>query len=122
MAAARTTRFYFMLPVEDMDRAVEFYVAALGTEVRHTSPELSELHLGDVTLCLKGAAASPRAATRRATGLMVEALDLPATCAAIIAAGGELVSLPGEGRGPVEAADSEGNLFTVVAVDDRTPV
>ncbi len=71
----RITRFYFMLQVADMDRAIGFYVGALGTELRHRAPELSEVHVGDVTICLKAGAP----AGRRATGLMLEGLvvDLP---------------------------------------------
>ena len=113
----RITRFYFMLQVDDMDRAIGFYVGALGTELRHQSPELSEVHVGDVTICLKAGAP----AGRRATGLMLEVDDLAVARAAIVAAGGEVLSPPGAPGAALEAADTEGNLLTVVPVDVPAP-
>jgi predicted enzyme related to lactoylglutathione lyase len=113
----RITRFYFMLQVDDMDRAIGFYVGALGTELRHRSPELSELHVGDVTICLKAGAP----AGRRATGLMLEVDDLAVARAAIVAAGGEVRSSPGGPGAALEAADTEGNLLTIVPVDVAAP-
>lgn len=109
--ARRITRFYFMLQVGDMARAVAFYTSALGTELRHESPQLSEVHVGDVTVCLKAGGSSQ---ARRSTGLMIEVPDLATTCDAIIAGGGEVLTPVGPTVEAVDAADTEGNLFTVV--------
>jgi predicted enzyme related to lactoylglutathione lyase len=112
-AARRTTRFYFMIHVREMRRAVDFYVGALGAELRHFSEELSEVHAGDVTVCLRAGATD----RQRGTGMMMQVHDLPATCDAIRAAGGDLLSPVGPGLDDVEsveAIDTEGNVFTVM--------
>ena len=109
--ARRITRFYFMIQVSDMSRAVAFYTAALGTELRLESPQLSEVHVGDVTVCLKASEGLP---ARRSTGLMIEVADIGRACDAIVAGGGEVLGPVGPTVESVEAADTEGNLFTIV--------
>jgi predicted enzyme related to lactoylglutathione lyase len=111
-AQRRITRFYFMVNVRQMRRAVDFYVGALGAELRHYSEELSEVHAGDVTVCLRAGATEGQ----RGTGMMIQVSDLPATCDAIRAAGGDLLSPLSAAVEAVEAIDPEGNVFTVVPV------
>ena len=46
------TKTYFMVPVQEMQRAVEFYRDALGLELRFASSDWTELAWRDATIAL----------------------------------------------------------------------
>jgi lactoylglutathione lyase len=86
------TKTYFMVPVQDMDRALAFYRDALGITLRFSSPGWTELAWRDATIALHlgGTAAE------REGWLGFEVDDLDAAVAEIEAAGGRGANPPKE--------------------------
>lgn len=106
-------RAYFMLMVQDMDRALAFWQQGVGLVLRFGSPYWSELDAAGSTVALHhGGDGRPTM-----TGLGVEVDDVHAACAAIRAAGGSVLrepeTRPGEPIILAEARDTEGNGFSV---------
>jgi predicted enzyme related to lactoylglutathione lyase len=103
------TKAYFMVPVDDMDRAMGFYRDVLGLTPQFSSPEWSELAWRDATVALH------RGGDRRPEswlGFQVE--DLEATLSAMEAAGGRRVRESNEGgMRLVSITDTEGNVLTI---------
>jgi len=102
---------FFSLEVTDMQRATDFYVAALGATVSFASPLWSSLHIAGVRLGLF--LHPPHTPTK--IGLHFVVADLASTCAAIARASGR-IGPPAEvapGIVLVDATDTEGNTFTL---------
>jgi predicted enzyme related to lactoylglutathione lyase len=110
----KVTKSYFMLMVDDMDRATAFYRDVFGLTVRFVSPDWSELTWGDATIAFHGGRGTDE---HRATGLGFEVDDLEAACAAVEGAGGTVVMPPSDRPGePIrlaDVADPEGNVLSV---------
>jgi lactoylglutathione lyase len=110
----KVRKTYFMLMVQDMDRATAFYRDVFELSVRFVSPEWSELSWGDATVAFHG---GRQDGERRTTGLGFEVDDLEAACAAVEAAGGTVVmrpsDRPGESIRLADVADPEGNVLSV---------
>jgi predicted enzyme related to lactoylglutathione lyase len=103
------TKAYFMVPVDDMDRATGFYRDVLGLAPQFTSPEWSELAWRDATVALHRGGERPRDSW---LGFQVD--DLEATLSAIEAAGGRRVKESNEGgMRLVSITDTEGNVLTI---------
>jgi len=104
------TKTYFMVPVQDMDRALAFYRDGLGLTLRFSSPNWSELAWRDATIALHlgGVAAE------REGWLGFEVDDLDAAVAEIEAAGGRRETERVEGGVRlISFTDSEGNSLTL---------
>jgi len=86
----KVTKTYFMVMVSDMDRALAFYQAAFGLKLRYASSEWSELGGPDAVVALH----SGRVDGPADIGLGFEVPDLEEACAAVEAAGGEVVKSP----------------------------
>jgi predicted enzyme related to lactoylglutathione lyase len=106
----RITKAYFMLPVEDMDRAIGFYCDVLGLSLRFASPEWTELAWRDATIALHRGGGR----AGRESWLGFHVVDLDSALAAIEAGGGQ------RGTGRVEGGsrlvpitDTEGNTLTI---------
>lgn len=108
---SNVTRTYFMLNVDQMDRAVAFYKEVLGPVIRYESETWTEIKIGDATVALHAGGGSPKP-----SGLTVEVLDLDEACDAVRRMGGQVVDGPLEQGSATlaEVADSEGNGFTLV--------
>ncbi|HEY8093383.1 MAG TPA: VOC family protein [Acidimicrobiales bacterium] len=110
----KVIKAYFMLMVDDMDRATAFYRDAFGLSGGFISPEWSELTWGDATVAFHGGRGGGE---HRPTGLGFEVDDLDAACAAVAAAGGTIVMAPSDRPGePIrlaEVADPEGNVVSI---------
>ena len=110
----KVTKTYFMLMVDDMDRATAFYRDVFGLSVRFVSPDWSELAWGDATVAFHGGRGGDE---RRPTGLGFEVDDLEAACAEVEAHGGTVVMPPSDRPGePIrlaDVADPEGNVVSV---------
>lgn len=105
---------FFSVDVEDMPRAVAFYVGALGAEVVFESPGWTSLRIASVRVAL---ALVPECTASR-VGLHFSVSDLPGACSAVERAGGLVVSTPVEvapGVVIARASDTEGNAFTLTA-------
>ena len=104
------TKAYFMVPVEDMDRAVGFYRDVLGLSLQFESPEWTELAWRDATIALhRGGGEEPRGSW---LGFQVD--DVDAALAAIEAAGGRRGADRFEaGARLVSITDTEGNAVTI---------
>jgi predicted enzyme related to lactoylglutathione lyase len=103
---------FFSVEVKDMQRAVAFYVSALGATVPFSSPGWTSLRIAGVRLGL-ALASEPTAA---AVGLHFAVTDLADACAAVERAGGYVASSPLEvapGVVVLSATDTEGNTFTL---------
>ena len=107
-------RSYFMLMVEDMDRAIAFYRSALGLDVRFSSSEWTELDCDGTTIALHHG----RQGGEIDTGLGFEVDDIDAACVQIREARGRIVEPPKQ-QPEVDlrlatVADTEGNRFSLV--------
>ena len=109
---------FFSIPVADMERARQFYVRAFDASLQYASPVWSSLRIAGVRL---GLDASP-SDTARNTGLHFVVEDLGLACDAVASAGGAIVTDATEVQPGVviaDAADTEGNIFTLsLATDD----
>jgi predicted enzyme related to lactoylglutathione lyase len=103
---------FFSVDVEDMQRAVTFYVNAFGAEVVFSSPGWTSVRIAGVRVAL--ALSSECTASR--VGVHFSVTDLASACVAVERAGGVLVSSPVEvapGVTIVQATDTEGNTLTL---------
>jgi predicted enzyme related to lactoylglutathione lyase len=110
-SASRSTRTYFMLNVDDMGRAVQFYRAVVGPVVRFESEQISELKLGPATVALHAGGGQPRA-----SGLVVEVPDVDQACRVVAQMGGTVDHGPydhPDGTRFADVRDTEGNGFTL---------
>jgi predicted enzyme related to lactoylglutathione lyase len=117
MTKLNVREMFFSVPVTDMDRARQFYVGALDGSVLYQSSVWSSLQIAGVRLGLN---ATPSDAGSH-MGLHFVVDDLAAACDAVVRAGGVVVSQPREVRPGVilaEAADTEGNVFTLSLASD----
>lgn len=106
------TKTYFMVPVDEMARAVGFYRDALGLTLRFESPEWTELFWGDATIALHRGGGGDHGES----WLGFEVDDLDAALEAIEAAGGHRGADRTEGGVRlVSITDTEGNVLTVGA-------
>ena len=110
----KVTKTYFMLMVDDMDRATAFYRDVFGLAVGFMSPEWSELTFGDATVALHGGRAG---SDQRPTGLGFEVDDIDAACSAAASAGGTVAmpptDRPDERIRRADVVDPEGNVVGV---------
>lgn len=101
----------YLISVENMERAIEFYRDTIGLKVHTQSPFWSELSLGNATVALHGGGDR----TFKETGLSFTVVDIVTACAAVIEGGGSVRSEP-EDRGEegiylASLTDSENNGF-----------
>jgi lactoylglutathione lyase len=110
----KVLKSYFMLLVDDMDRATDFYRDVFGLRVRFVSPVWSELTWGDATIAFHGGRGGIEP---QRTGLGFEVDDVGAACQAVVTAGGQVVIAPADREGEAirlaEVADPEGNMISV---------
>jgi predicted enzyme related to lactoylglutathione lyase len=104
---------FLALPVAEMARASAFWTTAFGARVSWASDAWTSIHIAGVRIGL--ATVPGHAGSRTALHLAVD--DLPVALGAVLAAGGRTL-LAGdevvEGLVRAEAADTEGNVFTLV--------
>jgi len=104
------TKTYFMVPVEDMQRAVGFYADVLGLGVQFASPDWTELTWRDATIALHGGGGG----VQRESWLGFHVDDLDAALIAVEAAGGKRGRERNEaGVRLVSVSDTEGNELTI---------
>ena len=110
----KVTKAYFMLMVDDMDRATAFYRDVFALSGGFVSPEWSELAWGDAIVAFHGGRGGDEP---RRTGLGFEVDDLEAACDAVAAAAARSSMPPSDRPGePIrlaEVADPEGNVLSV---------
>jgi predicted enzyme related to lactoylglutathione lyase len=110
----QVVKTYFMLTVQDMDRAAAFYREVFGLTTRFVSQDWSELAWGDAIVALHGGRSDRDPLT---TGLGFEVDDVGEACRLAAAAGGAVVVAPEERAGEsirlAEVADPEGNVISV---------
>ena len=75
---------FFMLMVQDMERAVHFYRDVLGLDVEDQTPEWSRLALGDKIIVLRAGGTGDLTWT----GLHLEVEDIQIACVRVEEAGG----------------------------------
>jgi lactoylglutathione lyase len=113
MAAIQVGKTYFIVVVEDMDRALRFYTDAFGASVVFRSAEWSEVTVAGATVALHRGGDD----TQTPTGLGFEVDDLDGALREVTRAGGRLTSpprdRPAERIRLAQVADTEGNLLTV---------
>ena len=101
----------YILMVQEMERAVEFYTNVIGFRRRLAEPRWTELTFGDFTLALH--VEDGDIGERKSTGLSFTVNDVDSACSEVEAAGGKVITPPHEGN--IErlrlavVADSEGN-------------
>ncbi len=114
----RVNTMYYVMMVEEMERAIRFYREVMGLSLRSRSEWWSELTFGDGVLALHGGGDSEP----RNTGLGFRVTDVHAACAEIEAGGGKVIAAPsdrpGEGILLATAADTEGNAFSLTQTED----
>ena len=103
---------YFMVLVNDMDRAIGFYRDGLGLTVQFQSPDWSELVQGEAVVALHSGGTG-----QAETGLGFEVDDLEAACEAVTRSGGTIVMPPQDRPGePIRLSivrDTEGNSISL---------
>jgi predicted enzyme related to lactoylglutathione lyase len=102
---------FFMLMVQDMERAVRFYRDVLGLDVENHTPEWSRLALGDKIIVLRGDGTGDLTWT----GLHFEVQDIQEACLRVQEGGGRILGWPYRANGwtaLADLADTEGNGFT----------
>ncbi len=101
----------YVLPVQDMDRAVAFYRDAIGFAEDFATPYWSELRFGDAVLGLHGGGDG----SRNPTGLSIQYEDVRQAYANAIQAGATSIQAPEQREGePIilsSIADPEGNVI-----------
>jgi len=105
------TETFLSIDVADMQRAVEFYVEALGASVAFSSERWSSLRIAGVRV---GLAQVDRTSGRR-TGIHFVVSDLAIACDVVVGAGGRVVLSATEvapGVFVADVTDPEGNTFT----------
>lgn len=123
MTAQRITGLYAVaVPVRDQDRALAFYVEALGLEPRRDVP-VAEVGGRWIEVAPVGAAAAialvPERAGRSAgidTGIRLTAADAAAARARLLARGVDVGELGGCSNAPptFDLRDEDGNLLQIV--------
>jgi lactoylglutathione lyase len=104
------TKTYFMIPVQEMDRAVRFYESVFGLELRFASPEWTELAWRDAVIALHRGGTP----TDAAGWLGFEVDDIESALTEIEAGGGRRDAERNEGGVRlVTVVDPEGNLLTI---------
>lgn len=104
------TKTYFMVPVQDMERAVAFYGTVLGLELRFASPYWTELAWRDAVIALHRGGT----ATEAAGWLGFEVEDIDAALDEIEVGGGRRNTERTEGGVRlVTVTDTEGNSLTI---------
>ena len=110
--AVGVTETFFSIDVEDMQRAVAFYVEAFGAEVAFSSSGWTSLRIAGVRVAL----ALGLEGSRGRVGLHFAVSDLASAGLAVQRAGGSLESGSVEiapGVVIMQATDTEGNTFTL---------
>jgi predicted enzyme related to lactoylglutathione lyase len=104
------TKAYFMVPVQDMERAVTFYGTVLGLQLAFSSPDWTELAWHDAVIALH----RDGAATDAQRWLGFEVDDIDSALAEIEVGGGrrEAERIEGGVR-LVTVEDTEGNSLTI---------
>ena len=106
-------KVYFMVMVQDMDRAVAFYNEVMGLELKLHSRNWSELGSDHAVVALHAGGDGEY----RITGLGFTVADLAAACKEVNNGGGRIINPPeertGEGIILAHVADSEGNGFSL---------
>ena len=103
---------FFSIEVDEMERAVAFYVDALGATVSYATPRWTSLHAAHVRI---GLFANPGHA-RGIIGLHFVVDDLDEACRAVERAGGTIATPAREVAPSVvvaDATDTEGNTFAM---------
>jgi predicted enzyme related to lactoylglutathione lyase len=104
------TKTYFMVPVQEMERAVTFYESVLGLERRFASPDWTELAWRDAVIALHRGGS----ATDAAGWLGFEVDDIESALVEIEAGGGSRATERNEGGARlVTVVDPEGNSLTI---------
>ena len=102
-------KVYFMLMVQNMDRAIAFYSNTMGLEVKLHSRNWSELGNDHAVLALH----TRGDGDYHLTGLGFAVTDITGGCKDVNAGGGKIINPPeertGEGIILAQVADSEGN-------------
>ncbi|MGH8972332.1 MAG: VOC family protein [Acidimicrobiia bacterium] len=105
------TALKYILMVQDMNRALEFYSKVFNLSIGFQSPDWSELVHGDAVVALHSGGTGQRVDT----GLSFQVDDIDTAVAAVQAAGGTVVrgpTAPGdEGILLADLVDTEGNGF-----------
>ena len=106
------TKTYYMLPVQDMDRAVSFYRDAIGLVLDFQSPFWSELRWHDSTIALHGGASGGKP---RESWLGFHVTDLDGAVAEVEQAGARRRGdEPAEGNARLQSVvDPDGNVITL---------
>jgi predicted enzyme related to lactoylglutathione lyase len=110
--AVTVTETFFSVDVEDMGRAIAFYVNALGAALEFSSERWSSLRIAGVRV---GLALHSEPETKE-VGLHFAVGDLARKCVEVERAGGCVASSPTEvapGVVIVRVTDTEGNTFTL---------
>lgn len=97
-----------IVPVTDIERSTDFYVAGLGLPVRWTSATWTVLGDEDETIALE-----PTRIAGVDLGIGIKVADLQATLAAVAAAGGRIDS---RDERVARVADPDGNVIRLMAV------
>jgi predicted enzyme related to lactoylglutathione lyase len=104
------TKAYFMLPVQDMDRAVSFYRDVVGLTLESQSPFWSELRWREATIALHAGGTGEE----RAGWLGFHVTNVDSAVTEVEAAGGRRGHERSEaGTRLVDVVDPEGNVFTL---------
>jgi predicted enzyme related to lactoylglutathione lyase len=110
VAVVEITKAYFMLPVQDMGRAISFYRDVIGLTVDFESPFWSELRWREATIALHGGGGGEG----RESWLGFHVSELDTALAEIEAAGGRRGAERTEGGARLVAVvDPEGNTLTL---------
>ena len=128
---------FYMLVVQDVERAVRFYRGVLGLDLQgldadNDTPEWARLALGDAIIVLRRNSYDNSDETLTGiaiylvregsvdgltwSGLNFEAYDIPSLCLQVEKAGGRTLNPPSRARdGTIVAdmADTEGNVFVL---------
>jgi catechol 2,3-dioxygenase-like lactoylglutathione lyase family enzyme len=96
-----------IVPVTDIERATDFYAAALGLAVRSAAPTWTILGDDGETIALE-----PARDAGVDLGIGIKVADLQATLAAVAAAGGRIDS---QNERVARVADPDGNVVRLMA-------
>lgn len=111
----KVTETFFSVDVDDMQRAIAFYVRAVGAQVTFQSPQWTSIHVAGVRigLFLNAKAQATPAVVR--TGLHFAVDDLAAARASVEAAGGTCSEPMQAAPGVVivDVVDTERNMFAL---------
>ncbi|GII78199.1 hypothetical protein Sru01_31810 [Sphaerisporangium rufum] len=102
-----------LIPVDDLDKALDFYTGGLGLSLRFRDGDrFAMLDAGGVTIALAARAEQVAGAV---TAPSYKVADVPAAAAELAAAGAEVVSGPATGPHEIRAVlrDPSGNDFVL---------